>query len=325
MAKTLLFDLLGTLIHHETRQALPMMPFMLRRLAEKDYQVAILTSYDHGSASEIVAGAGLPPLKLFAGSDRADLVRQALSFFQEPDTAWYFDDKPAGLIAVQHSGFHPLQDRVCGFIGSRKYCSGSKYSPTLPASCKKNRLPLALFPYDIVEVINEGEIFEEFCGVSPSRLSPCPALQPEEVAFLLPGLETPCSVFGGYKRAINAVFDAPRDRWEPIWRNLGWIGTADSIFTLMVRSAARELGMAPERVTGEDAHAILQTVRSLVPEHDRRRLCGLLRQILGYMEEGIAAIGIEAEGCRPAACKHFEMDRIEDIRARLSLCELDVH
>jgi len=299
-SRVVLFDLMGTLIHHETNQALPMMPFVLQRLAQEGNRIATLTRYAAETARALVADAGLPrDLLVFAGSDRGDLIRQALAHFDSPEKAWYFDDKPEGLAAARRLGAGCLEGRVFGFVGSRRY------RKRLATWCRDNRTPLALGPHDIVQILDRGTVFHEFCL---SRRDA--GLSAEEVGFLLPGLPNPCLCFSYEDRAIGDLYDAAREDWTPIWRNLGWIGVAHSAFILLAESAKRVLGLAVDLYAkGTEASAVLEVVNGL-PDADRANFKALAERIHGLMQLGIEELGPCAEDCRPAGeGEVFRMDK----------------
>jgi hypothetical protein len=228
-----LFDLKGTLIHHESRSALPMMPWMLSRLIDAEYKVAVLTSYDAGSARHLCKSVGfLEKIPIFSGWDRPNLVREALEHLGQPTRGFYFDDKPGGLQEVATASISALDGRVLGFTGSRYYC------PKLAQACVELRIPLALSPYDVLHRLGELGLFEEFC-----EKSLIPESHARDVGFLIPGLIHPFSVFGGdAERMIHVPLkQVPPEGWEQVWLNIGWIGAAASGCTLLLKSVVRHL------------------------------------------------------------------------------------
>ncbi len=100
--------------------------------------------------------------------------------------------------------------------------------------------------------------------------------------------------------------------WEPIWGNLGWVGTAASIFNYMVFSAAKSLGGPNIFNLGDESSITLEKLQSIRDPGQRRQMCEELRKIMGIMLRGIENVGKEAEDCRPSA-DYFDKNRIETV------------
>lgn len=321
-APVLFFDFLGTIIHHETMRAMPMLPFMIRRLQARGCRVVVLTSFEQGRAQRMAAQAGLAgDLEIHSTQNRGQIVGQILRASPATERAYYIDDKPEGLASVLRAGLDCLKGRILGFTGSRKHCATEGEEIGIALWCQRNRVPLALSPYDILCHLREDEAIENYAAEPPD-------LSPEELGLLIPGLAHPFSVSGGdAEQALGVLVWNNRKDWTPIWENLGWIGGCECQCKIMIRSALLSLGMDAASIlsAANKAHEHIDAVHQLPPP-DQRQVKARLNEIRTLMNVGLTQIGAAAEDVRPAGNEgNWERNRMQrlDREFLLNLADAD--
>jgi hypothetical protein len=307
--RLVIFDLLGTIIDHDRNNALPMLTAILNRLnSGHPGTVAIVTKYDRASALNLCRSAGFSDsIPVYAQGERRGLVEQALEI-ASPDIAWYFDDSPSNLQKVCGIDTAVLKGRVLGFARDRQSCRQKH----LAQRCAELRIGLALSPYDVLHVLAKLNWYEEYCQ-NHSKFG----WTAQDIGFLIPGLNHPFSASGrDAERAIGfPLQEVPDNNWEPIWFNLGWIGSSDSACTLLLRSVKRSLGIDCDLFGGADeAGSMSAAAAKNLHRGDRSRFRDRLERALTLAERGIEEIGIAAEQCRPAGAEFANDNRIRRIR-----------
>ena len=323
-APILFLDFLGTIIHHETHVALPMLRFMINGLRKGGYRVVVLTAYRLDVAREMAMRAGLGDLEIHSTQNRGKKVREILDAVPGTTRAHYVDDKPDGLRSVLEAEIECLGGRVLGFTGSRKYCRPGIGETDIATWCQGHGVSLALSPYDIF-----CRLPEYFCRhrnylLVEEYVEENPDLDPEGLGFLVPGLAHPFSDGGDAERVLGTLVERNRNDWPPVWKNLGWIGCCKCQCKIMVRSSLVSLGMDADLILKGSYYAEehIAAVNRL-PCNDRRRVTARLRDVRSLMNEGLRQIGPAAEDCRPAGAEGtWERNRMERLDAEL-LSKLD--
>ena len=95
-APILFFDFQGTIVHHITGRAMPMLPFMIGRLRAKGYRVIVLTRCDQQEAKRMAVNAGFSDdLEIHSTHNRGQMVRRLLENAPISQQAYYIDDNPS--------------------------------------------------------------------------------------------------------------------------------------------------------------------------------------------------------------------------------------
>lgn len=293
-APILFLDFLGTIIHHKTKRAMPMLRFMIHWLRASGYRVVVLTSFEKGEAQTMAAKAELDvDLEIHSTQNRGQMVGQILRAAPATERAYYIDDKPEGLESVLRAGLPCLSGRIVGFTGSRRHCETHGATAGMAPWCQTNGVSLALSPYDILCRLQEYEVVEKYVAEKPD-------LSPEELGLLIPGLAHPFSAVGGAARAVGTFVLANRNDWTAIWKNLGWIGCCECQCKIMIRSALLSLEIDTAAIPGvaSKAHEHIAAVNAL-RSADKRRVGTRLGEIRSLMDVGLRQIGAAAEDCRP--------------------------
>ena len=149
-----IFDLQGTLVHHQTGEVLPMIPGLIHRLRDNGQTLSIVTKCEAAVVESILqANKCLQDIPIFLNKPRPQLVRDALLRAGNPVVAWYVDDKPDNLRAIADDKIPSLGGRIIAFVGSGKYFSGPRYLTEDEAACGSHKIPMAHSPKDLLHQI----------------------------------------------------------------------------------------------------------------------------------------------------------------------------
>ncbi|MBF0501967.1 MAG: hypothetical protein HQM09_17645 [Candidatus Riflebacteria bacterium] len=305
------FDLSGTILHHNTKRPLPLMPGLLKSLSYNGWSVDIVTDRSEACARLLLERAGLDhpyPIHSSSFSSKGRIVKGLIdSHSDDTGVSVFIDDRPRHLESVRkHCGDRV---RVIGFVGSRLT------SPELSRWCHKGKYDMALSPVDLFEGLG-------VCGGGDlSKFSE------GEIACLIPGLEHPMSSITGETanfdhRSIlyELLWQRNLTDYSPIWRNIGWITCSECLWKVLVetvlgaRAIYRSVALGNAYKFDEYTFA-LKTFVAVNPEipilETFERACSLIKQ-------GINEIGPEAADCRMTG-KSSAADRLQFISDQLDV------
>lgn len=132
--KVLGIDITGTLVHHQSRQWLPMMVEFLEAMRDNNWECVAVTYWPKPVAKRIIGGkAGW--LEIFTPGQKGPFMKGLVASYP-PDTQFAFiDDKPDNVISVSKEAGTSV--RVVGFAGS------GEYMPMLAGTCADLGIELA--------------------------------------------------------------------------------------------------------------------------------------------------------------------------------------
>lgn len=280
------FDITGTLIHHKTREPIPLMPKLLQSLRHGRWEIRIVTSWGESSAEKLLApvilkaGLSASEFQIHSGSDKASVVASILA--QGVDQVIFVDDRPEHIEAVCKVRDPRL--RVFGFLGSQKYAPQSgECSAQAGAS-------YALSAIDLAEHLSTSVL-----GMAWDLNG----LTAEDLVTLVPGLRHPWSATAGETscndhRQVPSLLDRHDlavDTRERLWMHLAWVRCNECMFKWVVRLGVREFcqdkDLLGEAYKVEDHLAALHQH----PEDRKRLVAGLLEHRVPLMRNGIDRIG----------------------------------
>ena len=147
VSKLLCVDVSGTLVHHKTGKAIPLMPELVRSAHRGGWRVVAVSRYPDRKIRELLERAGLDrdmESRSSSGSSKGEILRRELNEAKWSDVV-FIDDKPENLASVREATRGTA--RVLGFTGSRKYV------PRISLYCRQQNVELALSAIDIAETL----------------------------------------------------------------------------------------------------------------------------------------------------------------------------
>jgi hypothetical protein len=306
--KIAFFDLLGTIIHHKTCRALPLMNEILQALKRKGWSVVIVTSYSEESADKKLQKAGIRSTTAILSSSESDgkggVIAQYLARHPS-DESFFVDDQPKNLKSVKSECGERV--RVIGFVGSRKYI------PEVSTWCAKEKMELALSASDLCAYLRL--CVDPVTIIANSRGD----MSFEEIATLIPGgiyhpLSNPT-----YKVFLELIDRWPTQKFNYFWQNIGWIGCDACIWKALVESVLKSLSLCSKNTLGGvyKDYTYTSALKNFALNNPQIALVSAFNGALLEMKRGIVEIGIEAECCpRP---RRFPLDpeRIQKVEKRL--------
>lgn len=309
--KTAFVDLSGTLLDHRSGRPVPLMDSLVNRLVDADWRVVVVSRHSEARAREFLAKAsitGVVEICSSAGSHKGAVIKEILGEVPS-EIAVYLDDKPENLDSALQTSVRNL--RTLGFVGSRKY------APDLSTFCRRKGIELVLSTMDAAETL------EISLPLAPDCFNSLRGHSDEEICQAMAGLDHPAHPLAGSglndHRCLTTEFLSNREAqdYSPFWRNLGWISCHKCMWKLLVESVLRSIGTPAEEIPhgGEDVHAFSDAVRRV---HGRDAsspniAAGRLQGAFELLEDGIAAVGSDANHCRPAN-RPWDTDRVEKVR-----------
>jgi hypothetical protein len=285
----------GTLVHHETKKPVPLMPQLLRRLQEAGWQIKVTTRYEMDKAEDLLSSVCrtadilATSVDIAAGlTDKAAYVRRLLD--DGVTNLIFIDDNPTQVKAVQKvvlAPERPLRNavvRVFGFLGSRKSV------PKAYAECINAGAKYALTAIELAERLESWFSYESILVT----------LTLDGVIELIPGLQHPMSAAGGESQLIPGFILARWNQLSPdqlkhVWMNIGMVQCDECMFYWMVRLALAECGHPKFEAFLEGAHDVQQYMSALkaVPPRLLHELGQSLNRGLDLMAEGVKGVGID--------------------------------
>lgn len=317
--KVACFDVSGTLVHHVTREPIPLMPMLLHSAWQHGWYLKATTTWGKSAAKEFltsVCGTGQIPacaIEIVSSYDKTEYITRLLS--EDPETRVFFvDDKPEHIEAARQIRDERL--RVIGFLGTRKY------APVAGERCSALGIEYALTAIDLAERLQ----IPLPVGVMELHELRLPA---EQVIDLIPGLHHPGSSLAGETgiadhRMVFAELSKRREEWvgcktlvNRFWRNLAGVKCDECMWKLMVHLALLQAGVDSKDVLGKanKAHEYTSALQS-APTDVRHQLHGCLRKGLDQMAAGMEEIGGKVAG--------QECDDYPDARSRIERNRLRV-
>ncbi len=321
MRKILFIDVSGTLIHHETGRAVPVMPELVSSAMEQGWDTVAVSRHSEKDIMSMLTSVNLEErtaIRSSAGSTKGEVVRQEVAD-RRAQIAVFVDDKPDNLGGALEVAGDAV--RVLGFLGSRKY------TPELSTWCRNNRVELALSAVDLAEALSVPLSFEDGAETLLSTYTP------EELCAVLPGTNHPMSTQDGPKQMTDhqvpaeAILSALRSDpgsfpFDRLWEDLVWVACTQCMWKLLVQSVAGYLELDMETDLGNPYkdHEHVERLAGLIRRRPHLPIIQRMESAIDLMERGLHKVGRDAEKCRPAG-RTVEPDRIGRMRTYLDRVE----
>lgn len=317
--RLLLVDLSGTLMHHETKRPVALMPELLTSANNEGWSVFVVSRYPAEAIQSSLDQLGLSDMAVpvsSAGSNKGKVMAEIVGR-HDAEVAVFIDDKPDNLKSAAEIGNRRL--RVIGFIGSRKY------TPALSDWCINNSVELALSALDLAETLRIPLSIDTDVDRWLDKYTP------DEIADLLLGSDHPASaktaetVVADHRAAPYLVLESEdRVNYQLFWQNLAWVSCRECTWKLLVRSVLQSMGLEEKSTLGSPYydHEYVSAVAKFSREHPEATVLPKLREAIEVVEKGVKAIGVKAAECRPDG-RWFNRDRVEDLNQYLARVEAE--